>query len=410
MTQVNPQQNLRTNTLPQNHLTQDSSSQKSTDPAVGRRQFCLGLGAAAAALSSSVAHAREFGDGAAPVRYPDPDIVSLDKRFDKYKLGNTPIQRLHTGTLWAEGPAWNGVGRYLLWSDIPNNVQLRWLEEDGHVSIFRHPSGNSNGNTFDYQGRQIACEHGNRRVVRYEPNGKVTVVADKFQGKPFNAPNDAVVHPDDGAIWFTDPGYGSLMNYEGHKSDLLLKEAVYRIDANTGRMMTDDEMMMARREQSSWYRELSTSEQATAREYKARQKRRGLVIDEVPDADLKMMQDDIFGQLMEGEYLGFPYAATLSMEEEKLRSLARRRDVSVERADKNLDALDDALNRDPDLVMAAAQEILEDVQPGILSAVPTLSRRQVWMQEFVQELGDSKVFPNRLVRLFSEKVPQGIIF
>ena len=174
--------------------------------------------------------------------------------------------------------------------------------------------------------------------------------------------------------------------------------------------MTDDEMMMARREQSSWYRELSTSEQATAREYKARQKRRGLVIDEVPDADLKMMQDDIFGQLMEGEYLGFPYAATLSMEEEKLRSLARRRDVSVERADKNLDALDDALNRDPDLVMAAAQEILEDVQPGILSAVPTLSRRQVWMQEFVQELGDSKVFPNRVVRLFSEKVPQGIIF
>ena len=242
MTQVNPQQNLRTNTLPQNHLTQDSSSQKSTDPAVGRRQFCLGLGAAAAALSSSVAHAREFGDGAAPVRYPDPDIVSLDKRFDKYKLGNTPIQRLHTGTLWAEGPAWNGVGRYLLWSDIPNNVQLRWLEEDGHVSIFRHPSGNSNGNTFDYQGRQIACEHGNRRVVRYEPNGKVTVVADKFQGKPFNAPNDAVVHPDDGAIWFTDPGYGSLMNYEGHKSDLLLKEAVYRIDANTGRIdkVTDD--------------------------------------------------------------------------------------------------------------------------------------------------------------------------
>ena len=189
-----------------------------------------------------------------------------------------------------------------------------------------------------------------------------------------------------------------------------IREDYYWHDANTGRMMTDDEMMMARREQSSWYRELSTSEQATAREYKARQKRRGLVIDEVPDADLKMMQDDIFGQLMEGEYLGFPYAATLSMEEEKLRSLARRRDVSVERADKNLDALDDALNRDPDLVMAAAQEILEDVQPGILSAVPTLSRRQVWMQEFVQELGDSKVFPNRVVRLFSEKVPQGIIF
>ena len=197
---------------------------------VNRRSFCMGLGAAAATIGGSMAWAREFGEGAPPVRYPDPDIISLDKRFDKYKLGNTPIQRLHTGTLWAEGPAWNGVGRYLLWSDIPNNVQMRWLEEDGHVSVFRHPSGNSNGNTFDYQGRQIACEHGNRRVVRYEPNGKTTVLADKWQGKPFNAPNDTVVHPDDGAVWFTDPGYGSLMNYEGNKGDLLLKEAVYRID------------------------------------------------------------------------------------------------------------------------------------------------------------------------------------
>jgi gluconolactonase len=138
--------------------------------------------------------------------------------------------------LWAEGPAWNGVGKYLLWSDIPNNVQMRWLEEDGHVSTFRHPAGNSNGNTFDYQGRQISCEHGNRRVVRYEYDGSITVLADEFQGKPLNAPNDAVVHPEDGAIWFTDPGYGSLMNYEGHKGELLLKEAIYRIDAKTGKL------------------------------------------------------------------------------------------------------------------------------------------------------------------------------
>ena len=130
----------------------------------------------------------QFRPGAPPLRYPDPDIVVLDKRF-KYKLGNTPIQRLYTGTLWAEGPAWNGVGRYLLWSDIPNDEHLRWLEEDGHVSASSAiPAGNSNGNTFDYQGRQIACEHGTRRVVRYEHDGKVTVLADKFDGQGAQRP------------------------------------------------------------------------------------------------------------------------------------------------------------------------------------------------------------------------------
>lgn len=210
--------------------------------ALGRRSF-LAAASALAAGAAGIARGRDYGPGAEPVRYPDPDLVSLDKRFDKYKLGNTPIQRLHLGTLWAEGPAWNGVGRYLLWSDIPNNVQLRWLEEDGHVTTaFRHPSGNSNGNTFDWQGRQISCQHGTRRVVRYEYDGTVSVLAQEFDGKPFNAPNDAVVHPEDGSIWFTDPGYGSLMNYEGNKGELLLKEAVYRIDAQTGKTtkLTDE--------------------------------------------------------------------------------------------------------------------------------------------------------------------------
>jgi gluconolactonase len=199
-------------------------------------------GAAAAAMmgASAVTEtclAREYGPNAQPVRYPDPDIVTIDKRFKKYALGNTPIQRLYHSKemLWAEGPAWNGVGRYLLWSDIPNNIQLRWLEEDGHVSVFRNPAGNSNGNTFDHQGRQISFEHGNRRVVRYEYNGKVTVLADKFDGKPLNAPNDGIVHPN-GDVWFTDPGYGSLMNYEGNKGELLLKEAIYRIDAASGKL------------------------------------------------------------------------------------------------------------------------------------------------------------------------------
>src|SRR5213594_2686531 len=160
-----------------------------------------------------------------PIQYPDPDIVALDNRFRRYIVGNTPIQRLYTGSLWAEGPAWNGEGRYLVWSDIPNDRQMRWLEEDGHISTFRSPAHYSNGNTFDYEGRQLACEHNTRRVSRYEHNGKVTVIADKWQGKALNAPNDIVVHPD-GGIWFTDPGYGTLLDYEGNKGELLLKEAV----------------------------------------------------------------------------------------------------------------------------------------------------------------------------------------
>jgi gluconolactonase len=206
---------------------------------LNRRSF---LAATATAAVVTAAAGRDYSRNAAPQRYPDPDIIVLDKRFAKYKIGNSSIQRLHTGTLWAEGPAWNGVGRYLLWSDIPNDRQMRWLEEDGHVSVFRKPSNNSNGNTFDYQGRQIAFEHGTRRVTRYEHNGKVTVLADKYQGKPFNAPNDGVVAPD-GGIWFTDPGYGSLMNYEGHKGELLLKEAIYRIDPKSGKIeKVNDEM------------------------------------------------------------------------------------------------------------------------------------------------------------------------
>jgi gluconolactonase len=134
----------------------------------------------------------------------------------------------------------------LLWSDIPNDIQLRWLEEDGHVSVFRNPAGNSNGNTFDFQGRQISCQHGTRKVVRYEHDGSVTVLAENYGGKSLNAPNDAVVHPN-GDIWFTDPGYGSLMNYEGNRANTdspqpYQKEAVYRIDAGTGKLvkLTDE--------------------------------------------------------------------------------------------------------------------------------------------------------------------------
>jgi gluconolactonase len=176
-----------------------------------------------------------------PLRYPDPDVVALDPKFRRYIVANTSIKRLHTGTQWAEGPAWNGAGRFLVWSDIPNNLQHRWIEDDGRVTVFRSPSGYSNGNTFDFEGRQLSCEHGGRRVVRYEPNGTVTVVAEKYQGKRLNSPNDLVVHAD-GGIWFTDPIYGIRGNYEGFKAESELKEAVYRVDPKTLRIekVTDE--------------------------------------------------------------------------------------------------------------------------------------------------------------------------
>jgi len=209
-------------------------------PGLSRRSvFKAAAAVAATTAMAPAALARNFGSDAEPVRYPEPDVIQLDPRF-KAKIGNTPIMRLYRGTLWAEGPAWNGVGRYLVWSDIPNDEQLRWLEEDGHVARqFRYPSGNSNGNTFDFAGRQIACEHGTRRVVRYEYNGAATILAGPENGQELNAPNDAVVRPDDGSIWFTDPGYGSLLDYEGNEADTgspqpYQKEAVYRIDGQSG--------------------------------------------------------------------------------------------------------------------------------------------------------------------------------
>jgi gluconolactonase len=176
-----------------------------------------------------------------PIAYPAPDIIALDPRFGQYIVFNTSIKRHHIGTQWAEGPAWSGVGRYLLWSDIPNNVQMRWIEEDGRVTTYRNPAGYSNGNTFDYEGRQLSCEHGGRRVVRYEPNGTTTTIAVRFDGKRLNSPNDVVVNPD-GGIWFTDPFYGIRGNYEGFKAQQESKESVYRVDGKSGQIakVTDE--------------------------------------------------------------------------------------------------------------------------------------------------------------------------
>ena len=156
---------------------------------------------------------RDFSPGAPPQPYPDPDVIAVEPAFERLMQRNTPLQRLWTGGFWCEGPAWNAQGLYFVWSDIPNNRQLRWLEEDSHVSVFRSPSNNSNGNTFDFAGRQITCEHLTRRLVRYELDGSVTILATHYQGKRLNSPNDVIAHPD-GSYWFTDPPYGAQL-YEG---------------------------------------------------------------------------------------------------------------------------------------------------------------------------------------------------
>ncbi len=180
-------------------------------PAIVRAQTPPALAAPASVISNPP---RDFGPNGTPTVYGrDPDIITIDPAFDALTQGNTPIMRLWTGSLWAEGPAWSSVGRYMVWSDIPNNRQLRWIEDDGRVSVFRMPSNNSNGNTFDFQGRQITCEHLARRVVRYELDGSATVLADSYNGKRLNSPNDVVAHPD-GSYWFTDPPFGGQL-YEG---------------------------------------------------------------------------------------------------------------------------------------------------------------------------------------------------
>ena len=165
-------------------------------------------------------------------RYPDPAIEALDPRFEKYWIMQSAVERLYTGCRWSEGPVWFGDGRFLLWSDIPNNRMLKWEEETGSVSIYRKPSDYANGNTRDTKGRLVTCEHGARRVTRTEHDGSLTVLMDNWQGKRLSSPNDVVVKSDD-SIWFTDPPFGILGHYEGHRADAELGQNVYRIDGQT---------------------------------------------------------------------------------------------------------------------------------------------------------------------------------
>lgn len=166
----------------------------------------------------------------------------IEKTFDITFIGHARVERLWTGARWSEGPVWFPAGRYLIWSDIPNNRMLRWDETDGSVSVFRAPSNNANGNTIDRQGRLVSCEHLTRRVTRTEHDGRITVIADRFKGKRLNSPNDVVVKSD-GSIWFSDPSYGIMMDYEGERAESEIGAChVYRVDPHNGEisLVADD--------------------------------------------------------------------------------------------------------------------------------------------------------------------------
>jgi gluconolactonase len=158
---------------------------------------------------------------------------SLDPRFNRLVNGSVKLEKLYGGCRWAEGPAYFQASHSLIWSDIPNNRLMRYDSSDGHVSVFRHPANNTNGNTIDREGRLVSAEHLGRRISRTEHDGRITVLADQYQGKRFNSPNDVVVKSD-GSIWFTDPTYGIDADYEGQQADSEIGASnVYRIDPHT---------------------------------------------------------------------------------------------------------------------------------------------------------------------------------
>jgi len=170
------------------------------------------------------------------------DYVVLDERFTRCFNGSATVEHLYKGCRWAEGPAYLPMSRSVIWSDIPNDRILRWDETTGHVGVFRSPAGYTNGHTIDRQGRIVSCEHGGRRVSRTEHDGSVITIADKYNGKRLNSPNDVVVKSDN-SIWFTDPAYGIDTDYEGHKAESEIGAChVYRIDPSSGdiKIVADD--------------------------------------------------------------------------------------------------------------------------------------------------------------------------
>src|SRR3954449_3412788 len=195
-----------------------------------RRGMMTAAGAAAAVAAMAP---KAFAKWEASERYPDPSVQVLDPAFNKYRLLLASVEQLYTGARWSEGPVYMGDWRCVLWSDIPNNRILRWDEETGRTSVYRKPSNMANGNTRDRQGRLVSCEHDARRITRTEYDGTVTVLMDNVECKPLNSPNDVVVKSD-GSIWFTDPPFGILGNYEGVQAEPELPQNVYRIDGQTG--------------------------------------------------------------------------------------------------------------------------------------------------------------------------------
>ncbi len=228
---------------------------------MNRRAFLAATAASATAVTLQAATAATegpFGVTGVPVsstgplplgplsgsRYPYPHIEVLDKQF-KGSPGTGAVERLATGFRWAEGPVYFPAGRYLLFSDIPNNRIMRLSEDDNHLSVFRYPSFNSNGNTIDREGRLITCEHSGRRITRTEHNGTISIIADRYNGKKLNSPNDTVV-ASNGSIWFTDPTYGINGFYESlHADKEQDKNNVYRVDPKTGevKIVVDDFVM-----------------------------------------------------------------------------------------------------------------------------------------------------------------------